>query len=546
MPALILLIIAMLVLSPPSDGAFGATIGDLVETEASDPIVAVYRDGVVYASELSRFSPAGNQRKPSVEVLVSQLVLERELVRLACSSGLATGPDVVARLSTAEREAASSAFEEYVGAAIRVTSEEIRRRYEKNIDIYVHPPMVRLQNIFIRYPTGATESDRDAVRKEGAHLHRELLDGADFTDIAQRYSDSQTRHSLGFVGFVRRGQLPPPIETIAFALAPGEISELIESSEGITILKCVSVRPETITPLDEVADSIRRTLMSERLDERWREIEAMILAAADLRVLPTEEGAGPDAVEATCTWGGITRREFDRLVQGVQKDRTRATRRWAVLEGSAHRARRLGLDRGPDARQRADRRATRILADAELQRLTDEHSIAPTDEDIRRYWSDHRSRFVEPETARISVIRLSSPSIPLEQRLERAWVLADAIDDGTMIFEEAARIESDHPSAADSGRLPALTEKELAILAINVAKEAEFVQPGETSRPVVDGSTVWLIRLDERTPEREHSFEESRTSVRRMLERNLRREARAEIADTLLAGLAVEILQSAE
>ena len=234
------------------------------------------------------------------------------------------------------------------------------------------------------------------------------------------------------------------------------------------------------------------------------------------------------------------------MIQGAQQDRTRTARRWAILEGSAHQARRLGLDRGPDARQRADLRATRILADAQLGRLTDQLSVPPSEEAIRRFWSDHRPQFVEPETTRASVIRLSSPSIPLEQRIERAWALADAIDDGTMTFEDAARTESDHPSASDGGRLPALNEREFASLAINVAKETGLVQPGETSRPVVDRSTVWLIRLDQRTPERELSFEESQTNARRMLELNLRRKTRSEIADGLLAELAVEIVQRAE
>jgi len=110
--------------------------------------------------------------------------------------------------------------------------------------------------------------------------------GEDFGSLARIYSTSPTRASGGELGRLAHGDLHADLETIAFTLPVGAISDPIPSEGAYRILKVTERTEGSVVPFEQVRDEIKQRLMQ----ERWaREYEAYMQelrkkAIVDLRV----------------------------------------------------------------------------------------------------------------------------------------------------------------------------------------------------------------------------------------------------------------------
>lgn len=75
-------------------------------------------------------------------------------------------------------------------------------------------------------------------------LRNQLLQGADFADLAARYSmDRGTSKRGGSLGYISHGRYPYQFEVTSYSLKPGEISEITESPMAYHIIKSNGRRP---------------------------------------------------------------------------------------------------------------------------------------------------------------------------------------------------------------------------------------------------------------------------------------------------------------
>ncbi len=99
---------------------------------------------------------------------------------------------------------------------------------------------------------GATYKDVAAARAQADSLHQVLLNGGDFAELAAKYSiDRASNNAGGRMGYILAGRFPYYFEKAAYSLAPGEISDVVESPQGFHILKGGKRRPARGTVLVE-------------------------------------------------------------------------------------------------------------------------------------------------------------------------------------------------------------------------------------------------------------------------------------------------------
>ncbi len=99
---------------------------------------------------------------------------------------------------------------------------------------------------------GATEKDINSAKAQADSLRQILLNGGDFAQLAAKYSiDRASSNAGGRMGYISAGRFPYRFEKAAYSLAPGEISEVVESPQGFHILKGGKHRPARGTVLVE-------------------------------------------------------------------------------------------------------------------------------------------------------------------------------------------------------------------------------------------------------------------------------------------------------
>ncbi|MCM2282368.1 MAG: peptidyl-prolyl cis-trans isomerase [Bdellovibrionaceae bacterium] len=72
---------------------------------------------------------------------------------------------------------------------------------------------------------------------EAQDLLRKIKEGADFADLAQKFSSCPSKARGGDLGTFGRGRMVEAFETAAFALQPGEVSEPVRTRFGYHLIQ---------------------------------------------------------------------------------------------------------------------------------------------------------------------------------------------------------------------------------------------------------------------------------------------------------------------
>ena len=151
---------------------------------------------------------------------------------------------------------------------IEIPDEEVRSFYDKNLDQFRQPEQVRASHILIKSDPKDDQQKKAASRKQAEDIREKLNKGEDFAKLAEKYSQGPTSVNGGDLGFFGRGKMVKAFEEVAFAMKPGEISDIVETQFGYHIIKVTDRKAETVLQYDTVRDRLREVLTQNKANEK--------------------------------------------------------------------------------------------------------------------------------------------------------------------------------------------------------------------------------------------------------------------------------------
>jgi len=151
---------------------------------------------------------------------------------------------------------------------LTISPKKIENYYATNSSKYKVGNRVKLRMIVI---DRAKHAPDESVKITETAVQR-LKAGEDFAKVADELSDDARRFKGGDRGWTEEGSLREELRKVAFALPPGQLSEVLEIQGTRFLLKVEEKQPAGVKPLAEVRQEVETTLKDserQRLQKQW-------------------------------------------------------------------------------------------------------------------------------------------------------------------------------------------------------------------------------------------------------------------------------------
>ena len=151
------------------------------------------------------------------------------------------------------------------GGEAQVSEQEIAQYYQQHQKEYQVPDQVKVRHILIKVAPNADAKTDAAAKQKAEDILKQLKAGANFADLAKKYSDDPgSKDQGGELGFIQHGVTVPAFENAAFALKPGQLSIVRTHEFGYHILLAEEKQTAHTKPLQEVKTQILATLTRDK------------------------------------------------------------------------------------------------------------------------------------------------------------------------------------------------------------------------------------------------------------------------------------------
>jgi peptidyl-prolyl cis-trans isomerase SurA len=157
---------------------------------------------------------------------------------------------------------------------VTATEDDGKAYYQGHMDEYTKAATVRLQQIVVKADPKEPNRAEEIVAR--------IRNGEDFAELAKTYSVGPNTASGGDLGTLRKGDLAPDVEKVAFSLGLGQVSDPIPTADGYRILRVMEKTEGSVTPYEDARIEILRRLNAARSSE---EVERYLQGLRDKAII---------------------------------------------------------------------------------------------------------------------------------------------------------------------------------------------------------------------------------------------------------------------
>ena len=233
-----------------------------------------------------------------------------------------------------------------VGQRIRVSPREIQQCIANVEGSVAINSDYNLSHILISMPESASAEQIEDAKAKADDIYKQLQDGADFSEMAIRYSDAQTSLEGGSLGWMKGEQLPTLYTDVVVEMQEGDVSNPFRRSSSFHIIKVnemrsaiqrseidqVNVRHILVTPNEIIDDETAK----QRLEDAIKRIGEGEDFGEIAKLLSDDPGSANNGGEMGWTGPGTFVAEFDEVVKdseiGVVSKPFHSPFGWHILE----------------------------------------------------------------------------------------------------------------------------------------------------------------------------------------------------------------------
>jgi len=182
-----------------------------------------------------------------------------------------------AKYNVPEKRQARYIFVETVKmrSQVTVSDSELRQYYEQHQSEYRLPDRVTAQHILFKTQEKKPE-EIAAIRQKARDVLERAKKGEDFESLAKQFSEDTSAANGGDLGSFTRGQMVPEFEQVAFSLAPGTISDLVQTQFGIHIIKVREKQEARNRPFEELKEAVRPIVSTRKAEQKVSDVAQQI------------------------------------------------------------------------------------------------------------------------------------------------------------------------------------------------------------------------------------------------------------------------------
>lgn len=283
--------------------------------ELVDRIVAIVNDDVITLSELNEaIEPFVKQlnatnytadqrrqllykiRHDALNSMIDQKLTDQESKRLGVSVSQSEVDQQIERIKTGNyytEEALKKALkdegytlEEYrkrireqllslrlinreVKSKIAITEKDIQKYYENHQKDYSGTKQYHLRTILIRVPSWQKAKDKEDALQRMDVVVEALKAGAPFDETAKKYSEDVTSKDGGDLGLFFLDELAPELQETVRWMKEGEVSSVLQTSQGYQILMIEEIRSSAGKTLEQARIEIQEKMYRQRVGKKY-------------------------------------------------------------------------------------------------------------------------------------------------------------------------------------------------------------------------------------------------------------------------------------
>ncbi len=149
------------------------------------------------------------------------------------------------------------------------SNDEIHSFYLENRQLFAQPESVKIGHILLKVPEDADGKEWENARNKLCNLRKSK---EDFRELAKIHSQCDSARDGGDLGFYMKGNLIPPLEIAALKLKENEISQPVESPQGLHLIKLYERKQEGfIPPFDEIKEQVEQAAKTDHAQNIYNE-----------------------------------------------------------------------------------------------------------------------------------------------------------------------------------------------------------------------------------------------------------------------------------